>query len=238
MTALAKANVLPMHQLTVQQMDPRTLNPAVFNPPMRTTPGALAGLTKGIIESGQILVPLHVMDQPDKGWDNVIVDGHRRHAVAIEIGLETVPVIVHTSGAPQDLWAQMSQSNRKVNGLEWLYFHVHSRTPQSKIPRTYRNDIQGCIGMWGSARKALDALTANGTTTNPHIHAQACALISLCCGIDKGRAMPKLVVIAEWMMRHHSQGTWHQWVNSGRSKSGRARTLLARINADKPLPNR
>ena len=75
-----------MTNLVIEHVDPASLTPAPYNP--RTmTEDARARLKRGIMEFG-LVDPLIV-----RRADRLIVGGHQRHAVALDLGLATVPVV-------------------------------------------------------------------------------------------------------------------------------------------------
>jgi hypothetical protein len=87
---------------------------AGFNPPKRTYPVSLEALKAQILAAGEILSPVHI------GKDDILADGHRRVAVAKELGWETVPAILHPDTPADRLWVQLNAASMPLSAPQWL----------------------------------------------------------------------------------------------------------------------
>lgn len=111
----------------VVYVDPKKLVPAAFNPPSRTAPKALKALRANIEQHG-ILVPLLVSRSMRIGA------GHRRHQIALELGLKQVPVIFfdNSLNSLAELWGAEGRSTKSMNGKEWFHMWFYS-TPSCDL---------------------------------------------------------------------------------------------------------
>jgi hypothetical protein len=92
------------------------LNPASWNPPVRTSAGSILELKKSIEEFG-MLYPIMV-DQ-----DYGIIDGHRRYACAKALGWKKVPGLV-TEGDRKQLFREVNQTTRRLSTRDELFVYI------------------------------------------------------------------------------------------------------------------
>ncbi len=85
---------------------------AAYNPKNRTDKKNLKALMASIIELG-LIYPI-VVDP-----ENVVIDGHRRLAVARELGWETIPAII-LDRPPDRVYASVNVTSRKMGGNDAL----------------------------------------------------------------------------------------------------------------------
>lgn len=90
------------------------INKAGFNPPVRTYDVSLERLKAQILAAGSILSPVHI------GRGDVLADGHRRVAIAEELGWETVPARVHPDTPAEVLWVQLNSGTMHVTASQWF----------------------------------------------------------------------------------------------------------------------
>lgn len=91
------------------------IKPAPFNPPDRATARSITDL-KASIERVGIIYPLVVT----KDFD--LVDGHRRLACAVALGMKTVPVIIRPDNQ-LELFYEVNQPQKKLTRSDelWVY---------------------------------------------------------------------------------------------------------------------
>lgn len=87
---------------------------AGFNPPIRTYPLSLETLQAQIMAAGRILSPIHI------GKDDVLADGHRRVAVAKELGWDAVPALIHPDTPADVLWVQLNAGAMPLTPSQWF----------------------------------------------------------------------------------------------------------------------
>lgn len=100
---------------TVEYIDIELIKPAAFNPPDRTTARSISDL-KASIERVGIIYPLVIT----KDYD--LVDGHRRLACALALGMKTVPVIIRPDNQ-LELFYEVNQPQKKLTRADelWVY---------------------------------------------------------------------------------------------------------------------
>lgn len=112
--------------------------PAPWNPPLRTEPKRMRTLRAGMLDKGQ-QCPVHVNHK------KMLIDGHRRLAVAREIGIPTLSAIVHdnceTANEFKELYAMLNDTQRKMSVAEQhlSYFKAGPKAiPPRSLPRAQR----------------------------------------------------------------------------------------------------
>lgn len=100
---------------TVEYINIELIKPAAFNPPDRTTARSIADLRASIKRVG-IIYPLVIT----KDYD--LVDGHRRLACAVALGMKTVPVIIRPDNQ-LELFYEVNQPQKKLTKADelWVY---------------------------------------------------------------------------------------------------------------------
>lgn len=118
------------------------INKAGFNPPVRTYPVSLERLKAQILAAGCILVPVYLAK------DDVLADGHRRVAVAEELGWETVPAICHTDTPAEVLWVQLNSATMHVTASQWFAAVYHGLPVDvALMPMDIRRNIEELTGL-------------------------------------------------------------------------------------------
>ena len=95
------------------------INLAGFNPPIRTYPQSLEALKSQIMAAGSILSPVHI------GQGDLLADGHRRVAIARELGMTTVPTILHPDTPVEVLWVQLNAGAMPITPSQWFAAVFH-----------------------------------------------------------------------------------------------------------------
>jgi hypothetical protein len=174
---------------TIEYLNVNEIVAAPFNPASRTEKRALTKLRREIEAAGGIIVPLVI------SGDNVLADGHRRLAIAKELGMETVPVVRHTMPVA-DLWRTLNGATRPVTAKTWMEA-VHDGMPLESVPDAQQRLIGDLIRIVG--RRAFDALSDK--SRSPHILSQA-RMVGRHCG-DLGDRFLKKVIL--WFEAHEMQ---------------------------------
>ncbi len=121
------------------------INTASWNPPARVTPQALAELRNQIEAVGGILQPL-ILARGD-----ILADGHRRLAVARELGYQRVPVRRLHEFEPDELWARLNAGTLSVSKKTWGQAVRYGLTTEV-VPLSTKNQIAELIRLLGKRR--------------------------------------------------------------------------------------
>ncbi len=119
--------------------DVSSLKSTVYNSPTRIGERALAKLLESVRQFG-IIMPLVIKP------DGTIIDGHRRFAVAKQLGLSTVPVVVYEEGDVDVVYRQLNESTRAVSGHEWLHIYLNG----GQVSNGTARKIKRLVGWYGS----------------------------------------------------------------------------------------
>jgi hypothetical protein len=133
-----------------------TINTAKWNPPGRVSKAALGTLREQIEMAGGILIPLAL------GKGDVLADGHRRLAVARELGHPTVPVRRFPEFEPDWLWARLNAGTKAVGAKTWGQA-VRGGLRVELLPPPDRRKVSELIRILGKRR--YDDLMDNGRST-------------------------------------------------------------------------
>lgn len=127
--------------MEVRMVSVTELKCASFNPENRTTTSAISDLVRSIARKG-ILQPLLVA-RSDDGL--TIVDGHRRTAAAVALGIDQVP-IMEVDGAVAELWVEANHATKAVNGKAWMVAAINGLPPEL-LPTRYRKAYES-VSRW------------------------------------------------------------------------------------------
>lgn len=90
------------------------MNPV--QPPLRSIEAAIQSLKIRVLVS-HIITPILVVQ---KGSRYVIVDGHRRYAVALALGLTGIPAIILQDVDPIDMFIDLGYATKNFTGPTWF----------------------------------------------------------------------------------------------------------------------
>lgn len=96
----------------VEMVNVADIKAAPFNPPDRTEKANLETLKAAILQANEIISPIIV------SRDLHLIDGHRRLAVARELGWTAVPCIIVEYGL-QEGWALLNGATRPIGAKGW-----------------------------------------------------------------------------------------------------------------------
>jgi hypothetical protein len=115
-----------------------SLKVSVYNPPSRTEKVGLKHLRSSVSKRG-ILYPLLVTK------DMTVIDGHRRLAVAKELGLEEVPIIILAGDDDRDVFMEINESARKLGTRDalWVYLRGGKVSEKLSIQIRHIDDVMG-----------------------------------------------------------------------------------------------
>jgi hypothetical protein len=128
---------------------------AGFNPKKRMRKSILKKLRDSISEHG-ILCPLMV------GKDGVLADGHRRLLCAVELGIETVPVIFLELNA-SDAYIQVNDSQKASTSADKIQA-VDQGLPLESLDQKSRRDIIRLMTIMGDDGFSMLADRGRGLT--------------------------------------------------------------------------
>jgi hypothetical protein len=135
-------------QLRVEDVDPRTIRTNPLHPPIHHDERYLSGLKE--IRRDGISSTLPVVEV-DGGL--LLIDGHRRVATAVEVGIKTVRVLILTPEQLRAVWAAYPEANRErmrqLPHLAYLIKLIESR-------RRTRRPRQSLAGLERLERNPLD----------------------------------------------------------------------------------
>jgi len=142
----------------------KKIKPADFNPSSRIRDTALRMLERDIASDGKILNPLHIF-RPDFKELADLIDGHRRYSVAVKLGIDLVPVVIHTTGDRVQLWQRLNRFTRPISALDWMevWLRVQGTKEVIDVPASQRRHIKNCLDIFGGLsgiRYLVDKRTA------------------------------------------------------------------------------
>lgn len=106
------------------QVSPSQLRAAPHQPPSRTElNGALIKLIRSLKSDGLQYPPL-VTRSAEDGEVFHIIDGHRRHRAAIELGWPTMHVLVSSQGDAKRLFAAVSGAQKSLTAADWITVYL------------------------------------------------------------------------------------------------------------------
>jgi hypothetical protein len=192
------------------------LQPAAFNPPQRTADEAITSLLESIRQHG-IKVPLAITE------NGIIIDGHRRYACAVKLGLSTVPVVRHQASTPEEitaLWWELCRSTRKLPPAEVLWFHTHGGKVDGVIGDHIAR-LEAIIGVEGLERMAEKRVS-------PGIYTEAAKVANYCGRKQDNDFKARLI----WWLVEHKQ---RLAVRHVMELDGPAESIIDAINEDRPI---
>ncbi len=106
----------------------------------------MRGLKTEILAHG-LRAPIHVI--PGNGGAFILVDGHRRVSIALELGWHKIPAIVHAvADDPVTLWSSLNSKTRSVNAYEWMVaWHLTGGT--MKLQPSVQGHVTKCLRVFG-----------------------------------------------------------------------------------------
>lgn len=224
-------------EITDMMLDVTSINPAVFNPGVRTQQRKLTEL-KALVEVHGILQPVHVVHRPP-ALIYTLADGHRRVEVAKQLGITKVLARVHTNGTPEELWVTLNKATRKISAFEWMCAWLDSN-----------GKVRGSGSVMATITAALAAFETKDnmrrwlvdTQTSPGIVRQIEQVSRMFVHYKSLQPYPSLKQIGIWMIRHHAQHptrTYLEAPNPGATTKGsafaKAKRLKHAIVNDLPL---
>lgn len=214
--------VLPLQQLVA----------ADFNPPSRTTPTAMHNLEE-LIRAHGVLCPIHVIQcaEDDK---YLIVDGHRRFALATKLGHANIKCVVHRCemSCAASLWSALNSGSRKLTSYEWMvawYCNNGIAVPSSIMGR-----IRQAEEIFGKPMGVKWLIDQN---VSPAVVVPLLKLHTVCSSKASLSPVPSKRIVGQWMIRHRTIG----FVQSLFAHNGAVislailRKVLSRIRNDKPI---
>jgi hypothetical protein len=117
---------LTLEPLPVAMVDPHSLEPNHAHPPVLRDSWYRQGLADAR-EWGEIRNPLMALT------DGFLIDGHHRRAIALELGLATVPVCFLSGAQARSAMATYSRDERRN-----IARHAHGRYMLERIARLTR----------------------------------------------------------------------------------------------------
>lgn len=206
-------------------LDVSLLNPAAFNPPIRTEGRALAKLKESIEHDG-VLKEIDVIHIPPK-YIYTIADGHRRHEISRQLGLKTIRVRLYSEGTPEELWAKLN-NNRKINAAEWMWSWMMSNgdvIPSSSILR----EIETCVELFGSKEEMRKYLMDGKRMISPGICNQ---ILGVCWLLENNKnklgTIPTRTDVSRWMAVKNQQYESRKFVEIARHSDAKKGLKLAR----------
>lgn len=173
------------------------IDPAPFNPIVRTTEAALFILRESIKRNG-VLSPIAVIPNDDRF---TVADGHRRFAASQSLGHSKIPAVVHKDADVYKLWGELNSKTRSVKGGEWLAAWVASNG-KVKPPPQIMSEINQCIAIFG--RAGLQDLVDRKLA--PHVSQVVSTARSFLERYDLKTPAPTMRQIGEWIVVHNQQG--------------------------------
>ena len=212
---------------TYEDVNLSLIDTADFNPPSRTTSGALRNLSKSI-DALDLETPLHVIRR--KNGRFLLVDGHRRFTVYASSGTSQLNVRVYNM--PEEmagkLWSILNSGTRAISSLEWM--DAWHRNDRIEVPPAIMGNIKKAMTIFGGRigiQFLLDNRVDAGIVTQINmLHNAIMSKPSL--GVP-----PSLRVIGMWMIRHKCRGLIAQLIKRGQTDFKLLRKILSRIEGDK-----
>lgn len=236
-------------RIRYEMLEPEKLSGAKFNPPSRTTSGAMLALENDIKDNG-ILKAIHAIPTPDNLHPYLIVDGHRRHRVALKYGQGKVMVAIHEDVSLSDapaLWARLNRNTRNVSSYEWLVMWLTSGAKcDESLPRVVMYQIRSCVKIMGgnplSTQRLVDAKISPSICERiEFIHRAFSDKERSVIDVRDGRSVnsiPTKSKIMDWCLKHQgSQGVLDALKSIGRNglPTPMLRKLFRKINSDSPV---
>lgn len=206
------------------ELPPSEISTAGFNPEKRTTTEALRDLLADIREVG-ILSPCTVksIEHPDNGYRYIMADGHRRLAVAKQLGLEAVPCYIDNSDLTiQELFRRLNATRKNIMPAGWLQVYVAggSLPPGNTMRRVKR--LEEVLG-----KKGLKKLASEGHS--PFVIDQATKASRYCFDKVDDKFIRSFI---DWLVKHNQTYAVRKFMEVG----GKASALIACVRQDRPLP--
>ena len=129
--------------MQVKYMNVEDIQVSPFNPPVRTTDKSLHILKEEISDDGEILIPLILSE------DGFLADGHRRLAIAKELGIKEVPTITQKGHDNANLWRTLNTGTRKMGSADVFQAIVLHGAPIEALPRYFQYPIESLIDLVG-----------------------------------------------------------------------------------------
>jgi len=109
-----------------KQVKISSLKNANYNPPTRTDEANLKSLCESMARVGFVVLPILIKN-------NIIIEGHRRVAAAKLLGWTVIDAIILSGDFDEhELFAEINQTTRKMNGREILHVWLNSPTSVSQ----------------------------------------------------------------------------------------------------------
>lgn len=121
---------------TIERRDPRTLQPHPLNAQLYGDERD-AGLRADIAANG-IREPLRITA------DGTIISGHSRCAIAVELDLSDVPVIVSSLDDPTEILAEMISSNNRRKKTYYVLAREYQQLKPIQAELALRRKLSGC----------------------------------------------------------------------------------------------
>lgn len=209
------------------------LVPSVFNPPGRTSPTAVRSLRENVSANG-IHSAIHVI--PAKDGRYVIVDGHRRYAIAQDLGIHALEAVVHDRPIEDAaaLWADLNRNTRNISSYEWMHYWYETGCDlKSKmIPRGTLGDIRDVREVFGGNEGVELLLQAKIAPRIAWRIKQVASVIDR-YRLKDGLKAPSPKELGLWVIRHKASTVVSMIVKMHNGKS--IDMLVRRVAADKPL---
>lgn len=205
------------------------LRTSSFNPDVRTQHKALVALLNDIRERG-VLSPIHVIKDGDA---YLVVDGHRRLAVASMLKKESLIAVVHEKeiGEAASLWASLNSKTRSVKSYEWMVMWLYSGVDDKCLPPKIMSDIRACMSIFGGKdglRELINRRVSPSIAVNiENVHR---ALFS-----KKVGAVPSKKDIGLWMIKNKGVTNQCHAVISRNPGIGALRKIASCIRGGRPF---
>lgn len=208
---------------TIMMVDPHLLKPSGCNPLNRTDPRALAKLKKAVAEAGAVLAPVHITRS------YIIKDGHRRTAVAKDLGLKTIPAIVYEDSADtEQLFNQLNVSGRAFKPADQLNAFLLGGIPASNSIKEKGEYLQDLLSEF-----ELETFIEGGY--GPYVLKIAFDMANYCFpGHNRGTTVVRAFIRKSivWLMVRNQQQAVRRYMEEFR---GPAKRLIAFVENDEPV---
>jgi hypothetical protein len=184
--------------MKIEMVRTDSLKPAPYNAPVRTQQRELAVLLEDI-EGFGIEHPLTV------DGDNQIIDGHRRWACAVKLGIEFVPVIRKVNPR-HDLYAVLEDTRRGMSGKEAPYVFLNG----GPVTRSHAKRLKHLMDVGGGemVQRLFDL------NLSPAVWEEA-ARAAKHCGVDWKADKKAMRMILTYLIEGRRQALVHQAITSG-----------------------
>lgn len=162
-----------------------------------------------------------------------IIDGHRRRAAALKLGLERLPAIVLDSDLPATfLFLILNRDSKQVSAAQMYFAWAHEQGPRGKflelVSKQTQRNIKSMVRIFGEAR----AVALADGTLSPHISQFIDDARRLMTTYHLDPVEDKRV--GEWIIKHKMSNAVNRLRRSTEVKSKDVQALRKAILFDRP----